>query len=204
MPAVLEIATKRNPKIPKTLIYEVLNGRPLYYKGYKEVVKKKVNIESIMGSSSLQAAIVSLLNTFLSNALPEYFSFTNEPGIHLELRENLSNDIALYLEDDIEVLNDKYFSIPPRISIEVDTKIELENYGSEEEYIFEKTARLLEFGVEKVIWILTKTRRIVVATKSNRNWVVTDWLQEIEITPNCRFVLNDLLKTKKITKTFAV
>lgn len=157
-----------------------------------------------MGSSSLQAAIVSLLNTFLSNALPEYFCFTNEPDVHLDLKENLSNDIALYLEEDIETLDDKYFQTPPKIAIEVDTKIELENYGSEEEYIFEKTARLLEFGVEKVIWILTKSRKIVVATKSNRNWIVTDWLQEIEVTPDCTFVLNDLLKTKKLTKPFTI
>lgn len=112
----------------------------------------------------------------------------------------MSNDIALFLEDDIDVPNEKYLKNPPKIVVEVDVKIEIEseNYATEEEYVFDKTERLLDFGVEKVIWILTKTKKIVVAEKSNKNWVVTDWLQEIEITPNCKFILNELLKTKKL------
>lgn len=195
---------KRTRKVPKALIYEVLNGKTLYRKGYKDVLNKKLNPETIMGSSSLQAAIVSLLNTYLSNQLPEYFSFTNEPGLHLALNENLSNDIALFLEEEVDSINDKYFNVPPRIVVEIDVKIELEEYTTDEQYVFEKTARLLEFGVEKVIWILTKNRKIVVAEKANRNWIVTDWLQEIEVTPNCKFILNELLKTKKVTRPYAV
>jgi hypothetical protein len=42
---------KRSKKIPETLVYEVLNGRPLYRKGYKEVLRKNLNPENIMGSS---------------------------------------------------------------------------------------------------------------------------------------------------------
>ena len=195
---------KRSKKIPETLVYEVLNGRPLYRKGYKEVLRKNLNPENIMGSSSLQAAIVSLLNTFFANHLPHYFSFTNEPRLHLGLNENVSNDISLFLEDDIEELNDRYFSTPPRIVIEVDVKIELEEFTAEQEYIFEKTARLLSFGVEKVIWILTKTHKIIIADKGNPTWLITDWLQEISVTPDCSFVLNELLKSKKVTQPYAI
>lgn len=195
---------KRSKKIPPALVYEVLNGRPLYRKGYKEIIKKNLNPENIMGSSSLQAAIVSLLNTFFANQLPTYFSFTNEPGLHLGLNENISNDISLFLEDDITELNDRYFNTPPRIVIEVDVKIELEDFTAEQEYIFEKTDRLLSFGVAKVIWILTKTHKIIIADKGNPTWLITDWLQEITVTPECSFVLNDLLKSRKVTQPYAI
>jgi hypothetical protein len=55
-----------------------------------------------------------------------------------------------------------------------------------------------------VIWILSKTHKIVIAEKANRNWIVTDWLQEIEVNTDCKFVLNDLLKSKKITQKYAI
>lgn len=196
---------KRTKKVPKALIYEVLNGKTLYRKGYKDVLNKKLNPETIMGSSSLQSILVTFLSSYLFNHLgDEYVVASNEAGLHLALNENLSNDIALFLEEEVDSINDKYFNVPPRIVVEIDVKIELEEYTTDEQYVFEKTARLLEFGVEKVIWILTKNRKIVVAEKANRNWIVTDWLQEIEVTPNCKFILNELLKTKKVTRPYAV
>ena len=48
-------------EIPPVLVYEVLNGRPLYYRGYKEVLSVST-LESVMGSSDSQGAIVSLSN----------------------------------------------------------------------------------------------------------------------------------------------
>lgn len=204
---IKEPPKRKSKKIPKALIYESFNGKTLYRKGYKDVLKNNLNPETIMGSSSLQSMLVSLLNVYISNHIEEqYIVATNEPGLHLGLRENMSNDIALFLEDDIDILNEKYFKVAPRIVVEVDVKIEIEseNYATEEEYVFDKTARLLDFGVEKVIWILTRTKKIVIAEKSNKNWIVTDWLQEIEVTSNCKFILNELLKTKKITRPLAV
>ncbi len=40
-------------KIPDAFIYEIMDSKPLYYKGYKEAIRTKQNAESIMGSSSL-------------------------------------------------------------------------------------------------------------------------------------------------------
>jgi Uma2 family endonuclease len=182
-----------------------LNGRPLYRKGYKNALNKKLNPENIIGSSSLQSTLVTFLSSYLFYQLDEnYLVASNEAGLHLEINENLSNDIAIYWADEVKELNDKYFNIPPRIVVEVDVKIELEEFITKEEYVFEKTARLLDFGVEKVIWILSKTHKIVIAEKANRNWIVTDWLQEIEVNTDCKFVLNDLLKSKKITQKYAI
>ena len=47
--------TKRLPvktkDIPKNLIYEIMDGKPVYYAGFREVLSKQKTIEEIMGSS---------------------------------------------------------------------------------------------------------------------------------------------------------
>jgi len=48
-------------KIPKDLIFEELDGIPIYYRGYNEVIKKSKTLEDIMGSSTLQMVIIDRL-----------------------------------------------------------------------------------------------------------------------------------------------
>lgn len=63
--ANLEIAASQ--PIPSYLIYETLNGRPLYRKGYKEVLAKRKTPGEIMGCSDIQAIIVSALHLNIGN-----------------------------------------------------------------------------------------------------------------------------------------
>ena len=46
-------------KIPSYLIYEIWDGKPIYYKGYEDVVNGIKTKEEIMGASALQSFIVS-------------------------------------------------------------------------------------------------------------------------------------------------
>ena len=48
------IAAKKQPIALESLVYEVLDGRPLYYRGYEDVLTGKKLPEDIIGSSSLQ------------------------------------------------------------------------------------------------------------------------------------------------------
>ena len=48
-------------KVPDTFIYEIIDGKPLYYKGYREAIRAKQNAESVMGSSTLQTFIICYL-----------------------------------------------------------------------------------------------------------------------------------------------
>lgn len=50
---------KQPPVALESLVYEVLDGRPLYYRGYEDVLSGKKSPEEIMGSSSLQWVLAS-------------------------------------------------------------------------------------------------------------------------------------------------
>ena len=69
-------------EIPSSLIYEMVNGKAIYYKGYKEYLNGHKQFEEIMGSSYLQSLIITKLVIFLGNQLSkEYRLLTNEIGL---------------------------------------------------------------------------------------------------------------------------
>lgn len=188
------------PEIPSSLVYEVLNGRPLYYRGYKEVMAKNLNPESVMGSSSLQSIVVSLIHGYILNNRDKkkYIPVTNEAGVHLDVKNNLSCDVAIF-EKGTFAITTKYFDVPPKIVIEVDVKIDLSDFdGIEFNYVAEKTQRLFDFGVERVLWVLSKTRRVFVAVP-NQDWIFTDWSNDIPVMDGCILNVKRLLDEEEIT-----
>ncbi len=199
MVATQEPTPTAAPVIPSYLIYEVLNGRPLYYRGYKEVMEKNLNPESVMGSSSLQSILVSLIHTFMMNNRDKkkYLPVTNEAGLHLDLNENLSCDVAVFEKGTFDITT-KYFSTPPKIVIEVDIKIDLTDFnGQEYDYVAEKTQRLFDFGVERVLWVFSKSRRVFVAVP-NQDWIFTEWHNDIPVMDGCILNVKRLLDEEEI------
>jgi Uma2 family endonuclease len=117
---------------------------------------------------------------------------TNELGLHLDKKNNLAADIAIY---DIEKLPIKaigkhYLSVPPKIQIEVDINVTSDDSNL---YYTQKTQKLLAFGVEKVIWIFSESKTVVVATPQ-ANWQVIDWSQDIEILEGLTFSVGKYLR----------
>ena len=56
-----------------------------------------------------------------------------------------------------------------------------------------KTNKLFNFGVEKVLWILTQNKQIIEAV-SNKNWLIKKWNYEINLIDDISFNLEQLLK----------
>lgn len=190
---MLVIENQPQPKfrpIPAYLAYEEMNGEAIPYKGYKEVLAGNKQPEEIMGSSSLQAALVAILNGFLFLTIDrkKYLLATNESGLHLGLGDNLANDIAIFEKEKIR-LDEKYFNVAPKVVIEVDIKVDLSDtsWKSEMAYIFAKSQKMLDFGVEKVIWISTRDRRVFVHTP-DQDWHYADFDQDIVVLDG--YVLN--------------
>ncbi|GAB3641155.1 hypothetical protein GCM10027423_17910 [Spirosoma arcticum] len=57
--------------MPESLIYEVLDGRPLYYQGYRDVLAGHKTTEEIRGSSTLQWVLVSYFMKIMYRSLDE-------------------------------------------------------------------------------------------------------------------------------------
>lgn len=185
-------------KIPSNLIYEVMDGSPIYYKGYKDVLKGEKTIEDIMPSSFIQSLLVTTLTYFLKNKLGHsYFVLTNEIGINIEKNTNFANDIQVIEKSKIkDFYSNKFLDIAPKIVFEVDTQADTSQFDSPDEYFYGKTQKMLDFGVEKVIWIMTITRKILIA-ENHKPWLIVDWDAEISVMDDIKFVLNDLLKEEE-------
>jgi hypothetical protein len=191
------IVKKRTLKIPDNLIWEVLDGKPLYRKGYKDVLRKLKTLEEIMGTSSWQSLLCGALVRFLNRQLDDsYDVLINELGIHFEKGDNVSSDICIVPRLTAEQITKKYATFAPQIIIEVDLDIDTEEMN-DVEYIHKKTQKLLDFGVEKVIWILTFSKKVMVATPEN-DWILSNWNRDIDILNGITFNIENYLEERGI------
>ena len=72
-----------------SLVAEVIDGKPYYYKGYKNVLSGKLKRDDIMGASGLQGLIVGYLMRLLATLDDDQFHILpNETGIHLDHKNN--------------------------------------------------------------------------------------------------------------------
>ncbi len=74
------------------LVHEIPDGEPVCYKGYRGVSAGAKALEDIMGSGTLQTAIIEyLLRIFFKNPDERHLRIiTNEGGLHLDKRNNLA------------------------------------------------------------------------------------------------------------------
>ena len=180
----LAMLVKRPVEIPESLIYEIMDGRPIYYKGYREVLAGRKTTEEIMGSSTLQWVLASYFMQIMFRTLDtkKYWFASNEAGVHLNHRNNLSHDVAIYDRTVLTVdkINKKYANVPARVAVEIDVKADLSN-EADRNYVNRKTQKLLDFGTEKVIWVFSDSQQIMVAERTADAWLTMDWSREIEL-----------------------
>ncbi|MBO0932583.1 Uma2 family endonuclease [Fibrella aquatilis] len=187
--------------IPAALIYEQWAGKPVYYKGYRDVLTGKKTIEEVMSCSDLQGVLVSLINGHLFGMIDRkaYLLATNEIGIHLALNDNLCNDVVIYEKVKINKLRGKYFDIPPKVVIEVDIKADVTEFeNGADGYVMQKARKLLDFGVERVFWIITSQQKIYVIDRNDPTWHIVDWSTSINVIDNCQLNVKQLLDEEEI------
>ncbi len=168
---------KQPPVALESLVYEVLDGRPLYYRGYEDVLAGKKSPEEIIGLSSLQWVLASYFMAIMIRQLDakKYWFASNEAGVHIDHRNNLSHDVAIY---DKQVLtpnkiNTKYVDVPAKVAIEIDVKANTSKVA-DFNYVNRKTKKLLDFGSDKVIWIFTRSQQVMVAERDADAWLTMD------------------------------
>lgn len=187
-------------KMLSELVFESIDGRDYYYRGYQEVLKGKKSKEEIMGTSGLQSLIISYLIEVIIIKINKklYHFLTGETGLHLNQRDNLSNDIAIYDKTILtpDKITTNYIDVPPKVAIEVDIRIDLER-PTDHEYVYKKTEKLLDFGLERVIWVFTNSQKVLIA-EPRKDWIISDWYKEIEILEGITFNIAQFLKQEGI------
>jgi len=193
----LQLGFSRFSDIPEHFVYEEWDGVPILYKGIKTYALQNYNLNQVeMVTSIFQSLIIGyILKVLFRSNLDDkkYAIVTNEPGLHLGYRNNISNDIAIIERNRIQNKRSvKYANVPPKVAIEVDVRADYEQeFESFNDYINQKTKKLLDFGVEKVIWILSsELQEVRVATLSQTS--IHAWTESIEILDGVRFCLNDM------------
>lgn len=196
-------ARRRTRKVPDHLVREVIDGIPFFYKGYKEVLTKHKTFEDIMADSGLQSLIKKYLYDLLLRKLDPavYEVFMGEVGTHLEHKSNLGLDVAVFETALLpgDKFDFKYLAVVPQLVIEVDMKVSLDETGlqSFEDFLSLKTQKLFEFGTKRLLWVLTRSKKVVVAVP-NEDWKIVDWNKDIEIWAGVHINIGKHLKTRGI------
>ena len=190
---VLKSGRKSAIKVPDYLIYEVVGGKPIYYKGYKDVLSKTKTFEEIRLSNQLQAGLKAALTAELGASLGEnkYQIAVGKLGLLLPNRGKRCADLAIFSRENWN-WQPKFSNLPPEVILEIDVQAELEGI-TEMDYISTKIKDYLDFGVKKVIWIFTKQQLVFVATQQ-LPWLTYDWSTEIEVVEGVGFRLDDIVK----------
>lgn len=79
----------------------------------------------------------------------------------------------------IEKIDNHYADVPPKVVIVVDIWADPSDIHPDD-YFFKKMQKLLDIGAERVIWIMTRSKKITVATP-DAPWQVMDWHEEVEV-----------------------
>lgn len=186
-------------QVPDLFIREEIDGEPYYYKNYKAVLNKKKTLADIKGSSALQSFIVELLFRFLIIHLPrkQYRIFTNEVGGHIKKGTNLSFDIAIFDKKTLPLdkITPYYTNVPPKIVFEIDVKIDVEDEDAID-YMTTKTETLFDYGTELVIWVLTKTKKLLVA-RPNSEWTIIKWDKDVVLMDEIILNIAQLIKEEE-------
>jgi Uma2 family endonuclease len=199
--AISETHTSSTSKTHQNLlVYEHLDGKDLYYKNYREVLKGNKKLEEIMGSSALQALIVEyLLGIFYAGLNRHlYRIFSNEIGVHISANENIAHDIAIYDKKILtaDKISKQYTDVPAELAVEIDIKIDISE-AKDYDYVNRKTQTVLDFGTKKLIWVFSETQKVMIAEK-DKDWIITDWNKEIDLLEGLQFNIANYLKTEGI------
>lgn len=164
-------------EVPKAFIIEVLDGVPLYYRGYKSIIDTPSKVEEIMGAGGIHSILLdffySLLVQYLDNK--KYWRYSGEAGLKIEKNNIFNLDLAVYLKEKMpsRAITKHVASVPPELVIEIDTSIEYDGI-THDEYVFKKTQQLLQFGTRKVVWVFSATNRVMIA-EPDAPWLVHPW-----------------------------
>lgn len=93
--------------IPKKLVYEWVEGKPIFYGGYESYLAGERQLDELMGISKLEAFLITELIFLSRNFLgQEYYIFSNEIGLQLSPNTWRAVDWAVIPKSEIDEIID--------------------------------------------------------------------------------------------------
>ncbi len=186
---------------------ETIDGVRFYYRGFRQAIKNNKTSEHIMADSYLQSIIKNLIGDFLKVKLDKkkWQVLAGETGSHINVKNNLGLDIVVF--DKIAAFKQpdfcKFSSIPPVLVIEIDVNVELPDPNSDlfQEYVVPKINRLFVFGTEKVVWVFTKSKKVLSATP-DRPWQFFNIDEDVPIMEKAKMNVRKLMDEEGISPDF--
>ncbi|MEZ4904161.1 MAG: hypothetical protein R2822_21635 [Spirosomataceae bacterium] len=83
--------------------------------------------------------------------------------------------------------------------IEINIKADIAHFQNDESnYLLQKSLKMLDFGVEKVVWILTDLQKVFVIDKNDPKWYIVNWSENIPLLDGCVLNIKQLLDDEAI------
>ena len=187
-PTETKIKMKRR-KIPAYLVRETIDGIEFYYPGFRQVLDKRKQVEEIGGDGGL----TFFLKLFLADALKAgldkqlYRIGCGQLGFTANNDDNIELGVVIFDRAKLtpDQITPRYVTIAPEVVIEIDVNVELPDRNSDlfQEYVIHKVENLFKNGVEKVIWVFTKSKKVFVALP-DEPWQMDDWNKDVTLYKN--------------------
>jgi len=153
--------------ISSEFIYDIINGKPYCHKYAQGMFSRAI----------IKSHLFEILFEGLKN--DQALLIASGPALFINDRNLVTGDIMIFERDKLTI-DENYAQIPPKITIDLDIKVELGNM-QQDEYVFLKTTKLVNFGVGKVVWFFTENRKVIVV--DSQSWISQEWDQGINILP---------------------
>ena len=124
-PKTVQRKRRERERLLTQLICEAdASGKPIYYKGFHEVLNGTVEPTAIVGASALQSYLVNVLLEFLYThpSRKKFVYLSSEIGVQIAHKKWRSCDIAIYHRERLKdfAYTNKYIALAPDYVIEID------------------------------------------------------------------------------------
>lgn len=177
------------------LIYEIINGKPIFYSKAPTVMQELLLVDELKFSEASQPGVLSAISQFLWDHLPEskYQILTNGIGYEPDEQNHLVLDIAICNKDVLNTQSwNKALKVAPKLVILKDSVAGIKDPTRLLGYFHEKIMKLLEHGTQRVIWINTISQMLTIA-EADASWRVEDWEEDINWIDDLYLPLEDIL-----------
>lgn len=184
--------------IPTQDIYEMDEGKPILYKGYRYGFTNFYENEKTMPDSDYQSwlkiEICFFLRLIFKNK--KYVVTGGEHGLQIKKYLWRAVDAAIFKKENFKLTN-KYAQTAPEVVFEIDLKGDFDTPTKAKKDQGRKIKQLFAFGVKKIIWIHTDNKEIRVITPEKEE--TFDWNTNIpvlaSISINIQKIVDDYYKS---------